>query len=426
VNELLREIGERVAREAPESYFVGGCVRDWLRGEPLKDVDLVLRGDTHAVGKLLRKAYDGHVFFLREEDEVVRVLLPAAGLQIDLSPLKGTLEQDLLARDLTINAMAVAAASGLAPDAEVIDPTGGRRDRDRRLIRFVRPDAPVKDPLRTLRALRFRWKLDFTLAEGTGERIRECVPLLERVSSERIRDELFQLLALASAADALDEVLSLGAARWLTGAAAPEVDACARSGAPAARVRAVQALAPDLPHEAERLLQTELTPPRTRRAVLLWAAALQPLVPPLDPAAATRALALSSDERDVIVKGLGLAGEARELLRRWPQPGRVRRRFFERAGPAKVETVLLAAAEQGWSHAAAELLEEAIRRQLWPEPPLLSGVEVMQLLRLEPGPAVGRAIGELEDARADGLIRTPEEAAQWLRERLRRESEQEP
>jgi poly(A) polymerase len=313
----------------------------------------------------------------------------------------------------------------MAPGAAVIDPAGGRRDLDQRLIRFVRAEAPVKDPLRTLRALRFRWKLDFALAEGTAERIRECVPLLERVSGERIRDELFQLLALPRAAEALDEVLSLGTARWLTGSAAPEVDACARSGAPAARLRAVQALFPDLPHEVERLLQAELTPPRARRAVLLWAAALQPLAPPLDPAAAARALALSSDERDVIVKGLGLAGEAREMLRRWPQPGRVRRRFFERAGPAKVEAVLLAAAEQGWSHAAAELLEEAIRRQLWPEPPLLSGVEVMQLLRLEPGPAVGRAIGELEDARADGLIRTPEEAAQWLRERLRRESEYE-
>ncbi|HEU4753748.1 MAG TPA: hypothetical protein VFU47_11630 [Armatimonadota bacterium] len=425
MSDLLREIGERVASEAEEAYFVGGCVRDFLRGDPGKDLDFVLRGDPHAVGRALARAYNGPVFWLRQEDEVVRVLLPEhGGLQIDLLPLRSSLEEDLLARDLTINAMAVPAETGLGPDAPVIDPSGGRADLAQQTIRFVRPAAPEKDPLRTLRALRFRWKLGFELAPGTEERIRECVPLLQRVSTERIRDELFQLLAMECAAQALAECLRFGTVRWLTGCSDAAVAARAEAGAPADSARSVAGLIQDGPPDLSRLLSAEVTPPRTRRQLLLWAAALQPL-PELDPAAAARYLALSNEERDIIAKGLAAAREARELARRWPQPGRLRLRLFQKAGPVGAEAVLLAAAADGWSDAYRELLGEALRRHFWPEPPLLSGVEVMQLLRLSPGPAVGRALAEVEEARADGLIRSPQEAVRWLRERARAESARE-
>ena len=66
MNELLDEIGQRVARECEQAYFVGGCVRDLLRGEPIKDVDFVVQGSPRVVGRALREAYDGHVFALRE------------------------------------------------------------------------------------------------------------------------------------------------------------------------------------------------------------------------------------------------------------------------------------------------------------------------------------------------------------------------
>ncbi|HTE18079.1 MAG TPA: hypothetical protein VK689_06825, partial [Armatimonadota bacterium] len=186
---LLAQIGHTVATHCPEAYFVGGCVRDWLRGDPLKDLDFALVGDPHRVASRVASEYGGHVFWLRQEDEVVRVVLPAhGGLQLDFSPLRGTLEEDLLARDLTINAMAVPAAGGLVPGAEVLDPAGGRDDLAAGVVRFTGPLAPERDPLRTLRALRFRWKLGFTLAEETAARLRECVPLLEQVSVERVRD----------------------------------------------------------------------------------------------------------------------------------------------------------------------------------------------------------------------------------------------
>lgn len=421
MNEQLAELGRHAAATGDEAYFVGGCVRDLLRGESIKDVDIAVTGSTYALGRKLAQQYHGHVFWLREEDQVARVVLPglAAGgtdLQLDLVQLKGTLEADLRARDLTINAMAVAVAEGLVPSATVVDPTGGREDLAARVLRFVSPQAPVDDPLRTLRALRFRWKLGFELAPDTEARLRECVPLLERVSTERIRDELFQLLSLPDAAEPLAECLRVGMARWLFGkpVAVPDADG---EPLPAARVcRQIEVLAQG-PPDLVRLLSQEVTPPRLRREVLLWAAALETFGPALDPGAAARHLALSNDERLLVVGGIQGCAAARDLVRRWPAPGRMRYRLFRQARRAGPEAVLLAAAVDGWSPAYAELLDEALHRHFWPQPPLLNGIEIMQILNLEPGPRIGAAMEAVEEARADGLLRTHAEAVAWLRQR---------
>lgn len=409
MNELIAEIGRVVAEQGTPAYFVGGCVRDFLRGEPIKDVDLAVSADPHALGKLLAQHFGGHVFWLHQEERVVRVALPEhGGLQVDLNPLRGTLEEDLLARDLTVNAMAVQAQDGLTPGAALLDPAGGRSDLEARRIRFVRPSAPEADPLRTLRALRFKWKLDFTLESQTAERVRECVPLLHRVSVERVRDELFQLLQVAAADRALGECWSYGMGRWLTGAegSLPDPAPCV-----ATLLKRIEELGPEL----RRLLAQEVTPPRRRRELLLWGAALQ--TDGVDPGAAARYLALSNDERQILTRGLGGVESVRSLVLRWPAAGRYRFRALRAASPAGPEAVLLAAASDPWTPAYAELLEEALRRHFWPEPPLLSGLEVMQLLDVPPGPRVGAALEAVEEARADGIVRTAEEAVRWVRER---------
>jgi hypothetical protein len=133
-----------------------------------------------------------------------------------------------------------------------------------------------------------------------------------------------------------------------------------------------------------------------------------------------RQLALSSDERQLIGKALAAAPTVQALVRRWPVPGREVYRLFRQAGGAAPEAVLLAALPGGWSGPYEELLERALQRHFWPEPPLLSGIEVMQLLCLEPGPRVGQVLEEIEEARADGLLRTHEDAVNWLRERAKR------
>jgi tRNA nucleotidyltransferase/poly(A) polymerase len=245
------------------------------------------------------------------------------------------------------------------------------------------------------------------LAEGTLERIRECVPLLHRVSAERIRDELFQLLALGNADRALAEVLDAGTGPWLVGAEeAPFAASPARLGEVLSRLNA------RTPERLNALLSSEPTTGRRRREVLLWAAALQPLG--VEPAGACRKLALSNDEKQIIVKALAAAPGAAELAARWPVAGRERYRLFKRAGSAEPEAVLLAPGQ--WKPAHDELLAAAVEHHFSPPQPLLTGHEVMKLLRLKPGPDLGRVLEELAEAQADGLVGTPEAARQWLQE----------
>ena len=136
--ELLARVAARVGSMSAPAYFVGGCVRDSLLGVPLKDLDFVITGDPQAVGRALVKEFGGHIFWLREEDEVARVLLPDHGLQLDFTVLHSPIEEDLRARDLTLNAMAIPVAAGINQHSALIDPTGGQNDLDACLFQLGR------------------------------------------------------------------------------------------------------------------------------------------------------------------------------------------------------------------------------------------------------------------------------------------------
>ncbi len=118
------------------------------------------------------------------------------------------LEDDLLRRDFTINAMARDPLTGV-----LIDPFGGRADLEARLLRAVGDD-PAKrfdeDPLRLLRAVRFAVQLDFTIEPKTAEAIARQASSLEKISRERIRDEMNKILLSPRPALGLRLMVDLG------------------------------------------------------------------------------------------------------------------------------------------------------------------------------------------------------------------------
>jgi len=146
-------------------YLVGGAVRDELLGLAVGERDWVVVGATPQEMERLGYRAVGREFpvFLHpqthEEHALARLERKTApgyrGFVTEFSP-EVTLEQDLQRRDLTINAMARAAAPAGGADAAgvVIDPYGGRADLDRRLLRHVSP-AFAEDPVRVLRVARF-------------------------------------------------------------------------------------------------------------------------------------------------------------------------------------------------------------------------------------------------------------------------------
>lgn len=157
---------------APQIYRVGGAVRDALLGVPFSEIDWVVVGATPdwLLGQGYRQVGKDFPVFLHPETQEEYALARTErkqgsgyhGFICDFSP-DVTLAEDLVRRDLTINAMAMTA------EGEVIDPCGGRADLERRILRHVSP-AFVEDPLRVLRVARFaaRYKhLDFRIASET-------------------------------------------------------------------------------------------------------------------------------------------------------------------------------------------------------------------------------------------------------------------
>ena len=178
-----------------KTYMVGGAVRDALLGFPVKDRDYVVVGATPQqlreqgfvpVGK------DFPVFLhptTHEEYALARTERKTApgyaGFAFHAAP-DVTLEQDLLRRDLTINAIAV------ADDGEVIDPCGGRADLAGKIFRHVSP-AFSEDPVRILRLARFAARFaDFSIAAETLVLMKKMVAQgeVDALVPERVWQEL--------------------------------------------------------------------------------------------------------------------------------------------------------------------------------------------------------------------------------------------
>ncbi len=184
-----------------KTYLVGGAVRDQLLGLEPGERDWVVVGATPE--ELLAAGYrqvgrDFPVFLhpeTHEEYALARTERKSGrghhGFAIDASP-DVTLEQDLARRDLTVNAMA------RADDGSIVDPYGGRRDLEARLLRHVSP-AFTEDPLRVLRVARFAARfahLGFRVADETMELMRAMVAggELETLVPERVWQELQRAL----------------------------------------------------------------------------------------------------------------------------------------------------------------------------------------------------------------------------------------
>ena len=209
---LPRWLAEAIqARSAPGAvWLVGGSLRDRLLSLETLDYDFAVRRGARALARRVANALDGAYYTLDRERDVGRVLLKDPGgsrLTLDFSALRGqAIEDDLRDRDFTINAMAVE----LYAPQQLIDPLGGRQDLRAKVLRACSAQAFGRDPLRTLRAVRFALALDFRLEPATLRQLRLAAPSITDVSPERQRDELFRILALPRPASALRLMDRLG------------------------------------------------------------------------------------------------------------------------------------------------------------------------------------------------------------------------
>ena len=184
-----------------EIYLVGGAVRDKLLGFPVIEKDWVVIGETpeSMVKEGFRPVGKDFPVFLHpqshDEYALARTERKTApgykGFAVHASP-DVSLEQDLIRRDLTINAMA------MTPQGQLIDPYGGQQDLEKRIFRHISP-AFAEDPVRILRVARFSARyghLGFTLAEETRQLMQSMVVAgeVDYLVPERVWAELFKAL----------------------------------------------------------------------------------------------------------------------------------------------------------------------------------------------------------------------------------------
>lgn len=193
---------DRLHQAGYEAWIVGGCVRDLLLGRVPTDYDIT----TSALPPQTKEVFrDRRVVETGIRHGTVTLLEEGMPLEITTYRVDGTysdarhpdgvtfttsLREDAARRDFTVNAMAYAPGLGLRDDF------GGQEDLARRLIRAVGdPDRRFQeDALRVLRAIRFASVLDFALEEETAAAARRQAAGLQKVSAERVFQELSKLL----------------------------------------------------------------------------------------------------------------------------------------------------------------------------------------------------------------------------------------
>jgi tRNA nucleotidyltransferase/poly(A) polymerase len=203
----LPEIGRIADVDGVRAYVVGGYVRDLLLGRRDQDLDIMVMGDGVAFAR--RAARSLGITTVVAFERFGTAMIPVAGGKIEVVGARrevyhpesrdpdvaaGTLEEDLLRRDFTVNAMAAslnAGAFGL-----LLDPLDGQRDLEGKLLRTPRDPRRTfeDDPLRIMRAFRFAAQLRFHVDPLALEAIRAMRERLPIVSQERITEEFLKML----------------------------------------------------------------------------------------------------------------------------------------------------------------------------------------------------------------------------------------
>lgn len=400
-----REVLLSIARVADAMgltvFLVGGAVRDLLLGCETIDLDLLVEGEGVPLAEEVGRRFGGHVVthpkFHTGTVEFLdgrRVDFATARTEFYQYPAAlptaehSSVREDLYRRDFTINAMAMQLNGDDA--GRLLDPFGGGRDLAEGAIRILHNLSFVEDPTRILRAVRFEARFGFRMDERTEELARHAIEmeLLDRVSGQRIREELLHVFARPFPELALRRLDGLGVLAalepaWRFTGPAPEYgrleDALAWAGTePAVASHLIdpahQRLLPifvSLPEESATRLANRLRLRKKEEIMARLATGVPMLLPILD---------------DPALKPSGLDDRLRHL-------------------PAPICLLLLAFSDSPrvWERVKEYLTVLHLVR------PLLTGDE-LRLLGIHRGPQISQIMHALRRAQLDGDVTTREEA----------------
>jgi tRNA nucleotidyltransferase (CCA-adding enzyme) len=391
---LLRAAGDLAWARGWNLYLVGGAVRDLFLARPNLDLDLVLEGDAIALARRLAEIRGGEVVahprFGTAKFRQQRISLDLATARSESYPRPGalpvvspgTIGEDLLRRDFSINALAV----HLAPVhfGALLDPYGGRDDLERGLIRVLHEQSFSDDPTRILRALRYEQRLGFHLEQNTERLMRRDAAVMDEVSGERLWHELELILKEECPERVLSRADELGV---------------------------LQKLHPSLRGNGWVRNRFERARKAAKPSPALYLALL--------------AYRLSEEENEDLLARLRIRGEIAKVMRQTIKLKQVASdlttprlapsaiyHLVQRYSPESISAIALAS-DSRLVRQRIELYLTELRHVR----PALSGDD-LQAMGISPGRKLGQVLRALLDARLDGKVQTREQEEDLARELL--------
>ena len=384
----------------PQACLVGGAVRDALLGRRSEylDLDFVLPVDAVETARKLANHYKAGFVLLDAGRQIARVVFKQA--TVDLAKQEGdSLESDLHRRDFTINAIAYNPHTG-----ELIDPLQGIADIQTRTIRMVKAANLKDDPLRLLRGYRQAAQLNFAIEPETQAVMRRIAGLLGEIAAERVQVELGYLLKSAQGTP------------WLTAAWKDNLlqtwfpDATDQG---LAQVAAIDQAAIVLEKTWQTLGVELATLISGKSASLFSLAKLASLLPSVPTAAEERLQSLKYSRAEIRVAVTTLKHLPR-LLSYSSSGMSIREQYFLFQDVGSIFPAL--AVTSVAAGMPVDALTPLINRYLNPDDrvahpkALITGNDLMRSLNLPAGQQIGKLLGEIQLAQAEGKISTPEEA----------------
>jgi tRNA nucleotidyltransferase/poly(A) polymerase len=437
---------------------VGGSVRDLLLGRRPADLDIAVTGDPAAYARTIAERDGQRVITMGKPGQSV-YRVTTRDVLVDVTSLKnGRLEDDLSARDFTVNAMAWDLQARI-----LIDPLNGQHDIASQCIRMITAKSFENDPLRLLRTYRMAASLDFAIESETRAVVKQMAPLVQKPAGERIRSELLQLLGTP---DSMRLIRLMATDRLLT-AIFPEMrpmKGCHQGEYHDGDVfdhtlRAYAALEEGI--NAAGNIHPELAARYTAKkaplaAILKYAMLLHDSGKPASrrrdtdgrirflghaersaqiAATVSRRLRLSrleAQQAETIIRNHLRPRELFSLNHRQNLSPRAIHRFFRESAPWSMDILLHALGDWGGKRNRPGSLDDGfaafvtgmlnyyfeIYCQALAAPPLLRGHDLIRHFGLKPGPVIGSLLDQVEEARLAGSLATPKDALAFVHRKL--------
>ena len=435
MQKTAKTIVEKLQNAGYKAYWAGGCVRDEIMGREPKDYDIATSAKPDEIEYLFSNTYDigksFGVILVREEDRERKVHeFEVATFRSDSGYSDGrrpdavlftSAEEDAKRRDFTIN--------GLFYDPiteEVHDFIGGYSDISQKLIRFIGDphERILEDHLRILRAIRFKNTLGFGYHPDTYHAIKKHAHLADKVSWERVGDELNKIIASEKAPIAFEDMQDTGVLPHIF----PELEECKGIAQPA-----------EYHQEGDvwtHLMDALESLPEDASLLARWAVIFHDIGKPQTFKIAERIRfdhhsEVSAEIAERVMRRLRFGRRAIEhvswvvkhhfmMKQLLEMPlGRQRRWFLDQRFP---DLLLLFYADAAGTTPTDLSLYEQVKEayedcldhfEAQPKP-LLSGKDIMDILKLKPGPKIGEVLEEAMHLQLEHKLISREQALAWL------------